>query len=128
MPPGRLSRQDPRYNTDAFYRTKARFLARWLQPRLDGRPVWVWGAGRATRKRAKHLADEGVRLARFIDIDPQKIGQIIDAAPVADPRELPPPGDVFVIPYVGARGAREQITRWLEARGHQIGRDYIPAA
>ena len=30
--PTRLSRRDPRYAAEAFYRVKARYLARWLAP------------------------------------------------------------------------------------------------
>ena len=67
--PERLSRTHPRYDPEAFFRVKAEYVAREVA-RINGgrvpagslpqetavRSVWIWGAGRPTRKRAAHLA------------------------------------------------------------------------
>jgi len=87
----RLSRQDPRYRPDAFYRCKAVYLARWLRRHVSpGRPLFVWGAGRPTRKRADCLIPHGVRLRGYIDIDPRKIVRTISGLPVLAPSAIPP--------------------------------------
>lgn len=50
-----------------------------------------------------------MRIAGYVDIDPRKTGRFVGGVPVIPPAELPPPGTVFVLGYVGTRGARELI-------------------
>jgi hypothetical protein len=125
----RLSRRDPRYSADAFYRCKSRYLARWLHANVDpARRILVWGAGRLTRRRAEHLQREGVELGGYIDIDPCKWGRCFAGATVIDPARLPSPASCFVLGYVGKRGARELIRAQLRSQGFIEGRDFLMAA
>lgn len=126
--PGRLSRRDARYSPEAFFRIKAGFLAREVVRRLHGRAVWVWGAGRPTRKRAALLGTHGVRAAGYIDIDPRKAGRVIAGAPVVAPADMPSPKGALVLGYVTNPGARELIRTELRARGYAEGRDFFMAA
>jgi cellulose synthase/poly-beta-1,6-N-acetylglucosamine synthase-like glycosyltransferase len=127
--PGRLSRRDPRYAAEAFYRLKARYLARWLAAHNPHHPsVVVWGGGRLTRRRAGHLSAQGIAVSAWVDIDPRKIGATPGGAPVLAPHALPPPGRAFVVSYVGSRGARDEIEGVLRARGYRPGDHYILAA
>jgi glycosyltransferase involved in cell wall biosynthesis len=127
--PTRLSRTDSRYSSEAFYAIKARYLARWLERHARTWPeVIVWGAGRATRKRAALLEQYGARITAWVDIDTHKTGQTIQGVPVILPTQLPSPDRCFVLPYVGSRDARELITAWLEENGYKLGGSYIPAA
>lgn len=127
--PGRLSRHDPRYAEDAFYRVKARYLARWLARHNAHHPrVIVWGAGRVTRRRVRPLLAAGIEVAAWVDIDPRKIGRTLDGCPVLGVDALPPPGAAFVVPYVPSRGAREEIETRLRAAGYRAGVDYVVAA
>ncbi|MBI5381773.1 MAG: glycosyltransferase [Opitutae bacterium] len=127
-PPTRLSRCDPRYALAAFFQVKAEYLARELRRR--GRAeVWIWGAGRLTRRRAEALLAHGVQIAGYIDIDPKKAGRRTAAGlPVIAPEALPPPGERFVLGYVTSRGARELTRAALAARGYVEGRDFLMAA
>jgi glycosyltransferase involved in cell wall biosynthesis len=125
--PGRLSRIDPRYDPEAFFRVKAAYLARHLI-RQGRREAWIWGAGRPTRKRAAHLVAHGLRIAGYIDIDARKTGKTVGGVPVIPPEGLPPPGLVFVLGYVGKRGARDDIRGRLARRGWVEGRDYLMCA
>jgi len=126
-PGDRLSRVDPRYSTESFYRVKCRYLARWLQRELRGeRPVWLWGVGRVTRRRFESLATHGVNITGFIDIDPAKLGRTRDGRLVVSPEEIPP--DAFVLVGVAVRGARELIVRELESQSRREGRDYLLGA
>lgn len=124
---GRLTRTDSRYAVDAFYRIKTQYLARELTRRNQARVV-VWGAGRITRKRAELLCERGIQIDAYIDIDPKKIGQVIHGRPVWSPDRLKGAGDVFVLVYVGNRGARELIREDLEKRGYVMGKDFMLAA
>jgi hypothetical protein len=127
--PARLSRRDPRYDPEAFYRVKAGFLARWLATHNPFHPsIVLWGAGRVTRRRARSLLEQGIRVEAFVDIDPCKVGRAVDGRPVVSPEALPPAGRAFVVSYVGGAGAREHIEAYLRACGRRPGADYILAA
>jgi glycosyltransferase involved in cell wall biosynthesis len=132
--PGRLSRTSARYDPEAFFRMKAEWIAREVA-RCGGaaggsRDVWVWGAGRPTRKRAAHLAAHGVTIAGYIDVDAKKLTRALGGTgvPVIGPAELPPPGRSIVLGYVTSRGARDFIRADLRARGYVEGRDFLMCA
>lgn len=127
-PPDRLSRRDPRYSIEATSRLRARHLAIDLERRDEHRPVWLWGAGRVTRRRFDALADHGIQIAGFIDIDPNRIGQSSLGRAVVGPDRLPPIDESFVISGVGVRGAREGIRGMLLASGRREGRDFLIAS
>ena len=129
-PPSRLSRTDPRYRPEAFYQLKAEYVARELT-RMNAdraRAVWVWGAGRPTRRRAEFLCSHNVEISAYIDIDPRKVGGRAGGRPVLAPTSLPPPGAVVVLVYVGSLGARELIRTELNRRNYQEGVDYLVCA
>lgn len=128
-PPQRLSRSDPRYAVEAFYRLKAGYLARWLRRHVAAdRELWLWGAGRVTRRRFDALEAEGLRLAGFVDVDPAKRGRHRDGRPVRLADELPDPASSFLLAGVGARGARERIQAHLSERGWREGQDFLLVA
>jgi glycosyltransferase involved in cell wall biosynthesis len=139
----RLSRRDPRYDVERFYEVKAHWIARELERRgarrtgrdaaadhPGSRKLYVWGAGRPTRKRAGYLAAQGVTIDGYIDIDRKKSTPAIGGtgAPVILPAQIPPPSEVFVLGYVSSRGARELIRGELTARGFKEGRDFLMCA
>ena len=128
-PPERLSRRDPRYSPDSFYKIKAKYLARWLKDQsFIERPIWVWGAGRITRKRAEYLEHAGIRFSGYLDIDPRKTNRAVKGLPILQPDQLDLSVNPFVISYVGSRGARTKIKRFLLAKGLQEELDFILAA
>lgn len=149
--PTRLSRTDPRYAPDAFFRTKARWIARDLFRRgmaeatpgatttapadlgspaaaTRSRSIWIWGAGRPTRKRAAFLREHGIRISGYIDVDAKKAGHRVEGVPVVLPTEFPPPDDAFVLGYVSSRGARALIREQLRSCGYVEGRDFLMCA
>lgn len=113
--PDRLTRGDPRYNAEAFFRVKAPYIARWLAANNPAHPrVAVWGAGRTARLRFRYLAAEGIEPVAYVDIDPKKIGWKIAGIPVVAPDRIP--AGAFVLIYVGKRGARRLIEGCLGGR------------
>lgn len=127
--PNRLSRTDPRYRAEAFYKCKAEYIARWLHANVTmNRRILVWGAGRETRLRAEYLTKHGVEIHGYIDIDPKKQMRRFRDRPVIGPETLPAPNDVFVLGYVSKRGARELIRARLLNAGYAEGRDFLMAA
>lgn len=82
----RLSRLDPRCSRAAFDRLRAKYLSR--DPRLAGRPLAYWGAGRKTRARSSLLVEQGFEPQAWVDVDPRKIGNRLDGVPVVAPHWL----------------------------------------
>jgi glycosyltransferase involved in cell wall biosynthesis len=121
-PPDRLSRTDPRYAQEAFYRVKCDYLTRALP---ENRAIWLWGAGRPTRKRFA-LLDRHRPFSGYVDVDPKKTGRSLHGRPVVQPEEIPE--NAFVLLGVASPGAREASTRFMESTGRAIGVDFLPAA
>jgi len=124
-PPQRLSRIDPRYSVEAFYTMKLGYLRRWLSAHTAGREIWLWGAGRITRRRFDPIAD---LITGFIDVDESKRGRHLDGREVRLADDLPPRESSFILGGVGARGAREAIAGHLSERGWVEGVDFLLVA
>ncbi len=121
--PSRLSRNDPRYDPEAFYAVKCLYLHKSLPKK---RPVYLWGAGRVTRKRFTGLEKMGKPFKGFIDVAEAKIGQRIKGRPVISPEDIP--GVAFILLGVASHGVREQAIAFLENQGRVIGKDFLPVA
>lgn len=124
---GRLTFSDPRYALERHRALKARFLAPRLAERAAGRALACWGAGPTGRRLARALEREGVRFARFVDIDPRKIGRTARGAPIVGTAAIDP-GRELVVVAVGAAGARALIRSELEARGFVETCDFVCSA
>jgi glycosyltransferase involved in cell wall biosynthesis len=123
--PCRTSRTDSRCSRDAFDRLKARYLAH--DPRLLRRKdhVFIWGAGRKTRRRCRHLLARGLQPKAWVDIDPRKIGRELQGIPVIDWRDLEQHPQAFVLIFVSNHGARKKITVALNRMGKIQGEDFL---
>ena len=125
----RTSRQDPRYDRSAFDRLRAHYLRKYLDTLLasqSSRKVYFWGAGRKTRKRAQHLINKGITPSAWVDVDPKKIGHIINNVPVYAPNQLSKKETrPLVLVYVTNHGAKEKIGQYLQSLGYEPGTDYI---
>jgi hypothetical protein len=120
------TRKDPRYGREHFMPLKAPHLARRLQ--AQARPIDLWGAGPAGKRLARALEPFGVRPARFVDIDPRKIGSTARGMPVVPVSALAAPGGRFVLVALAARGARDLAREHLRGLGYVEGRDYLCAS
>ncbi len=118
----RLTRTDERYTTEAFFRIKARYFKKWSEQNNPFYPeIWVWGAGRKTRQRAKLLSGEGLKIKGYIDIVEGKTTK----KTTLHYSEIPPPGEMFIVPMVAKHGARELIRKNLLDRNYSEEKDFI---
>jgi hypothetical protein len=122
---GRATFSDARYGEAAHRALRARHLAPLLAG-LDGRRLTMWGAGPIARRLARALEAHGLRFARFVEIDPRRIGGTCRAAPIVAPDALD--ARDFVVVGVGARGARDEIRAHLLGRGRAELTDFLCAA
>lgn len=120
----RLSRTHPHYSVDAFFTTKAKWLARWMKRKLSGRPVIIAGTSGLCRDRAAKLEAEGVAISAFTDVKPRAVP---GHAFIPHDR-LPPPGEAFIVSFISQRGTGDRIADYLASRGLAEGVDFILAA
>jgi glycosyltransferase involved in cell wall biosynthesis len=120
----RLSRSHPNYSVDAFFSTKVKWLAKWLQRTLNGRPVIVAGTSALCRERAALLEAEGIAVHAFTDV--KRSG--VPGRSFIPHLELPPAGEAFVVSFISQRGTGDRIAEFLAGRGLEEGVDFILAA
>ena len=98
--PHRLSRTHAHYSIDAFFRTKAKWMARSLARMLNGRPVIVAGTSGLCQARVALLEAEGVTVAAYTDVRHREVPGYAFIPHDA----LPPAGDAFIISFISQRG------------------------
>jgi cellulose synthase/poly-beta-1,6-N-acetylglucosamine synthase-like glycosyltransferase len=120
--PTRLTRRDGRYALSRHLALKASFLA--SGPLAGRRAVALWGAGETGRAFARALANHGVGVALFLDVDPRKFGRSVAGAPVLPYTEARRARGLPLFVAVGAAGARELIRAELARQGFEELIDY----
>jgi hypothetical protein len=120
--PRRLARTAQNCSAEAFCLCKLHHLQRCFLK--DAGEVTLWGAGMEGKMWRRILAQAGVKVARWVEVDRRKIGQKIHGAPVV-PIDTLKAGEGPVLVTVGARGARSQIRTWSREKGLKEGRDLI---
>lgn len=122
--PHRLSRTHGNYSVDAFFATKVKWLARWMQRTLNGRPVIIAGTSALCRDRAARLRTAGIPIHAFTDVKPRAI----PGHPFIAHDALPPAGEAFIVSFISQRGTGDRIAAYFTARGLVEGRDFVLAA
>ncbi len=121
----RLSRTHPNYSVDAFFTTKAKWIAAWYRRKFaDERPIIIAGTSGLCRDRAARLEAEGLRVHAFTDVKKREVPGY--AFIVHD--ELPSAGKALVISFISQRGTGDRIAAFLSSRGLVEGEDFILAA
>jgi hypothetical protein len=120
--PDRATRTMAEYTAEAFRTCKAHHLRRCFLDGVD--EVTLAGAGLEGRAWRRVLAAEGVRVSRWVDVDPRKIGRILHGAPIVSPSEVGQDGGKMLI-TVGTRGAREGLREWATGAGFREGEDFL---
>lgn len=120
----RLSRTHANYSVEAFFGTKAKWLAKWLHRKLDGRPVIVAGTSSICRERARLLEAEGIAISAFTDVKPREVPGYAFIPHDA----LPPSGKAFIVSFISQRGTGDRIAEFLASRSLVEGADFVLAA
>ena len=115
----RLTRTDERYSTEAFFQTKAFYFKQWSEQHNPFHPnIWIWGAGRKTRQRSVFLQEQGLNIEGYIDIKKTKPDTLFY-------KELPEPGQLFIVSMVTNTGAGKKIREFLIQRNYAEEKDFI---
>ncbi|MDW3194204.1 MAG: glycosyltransferase family 2 protein [Cytophagales bacterium] len=121
--PERLTRTDTRYSDTVFYQVKAKYLASWLTKEAPSKDIWIWGAGKLSRRRSSLLEDHGIQIKGYIDVKPRQL-----VLPCIDFKDIPEPGALFILSYVANRGKRKEIKQYLLEKGYKEGVDFLLVA
>ncbi len=117
--PGRLTRTDLRYSSEAFFKTKATYFKKWSEIHNRFHPeIWIWGAGRKTRQRSSFLKNEGLQEKGRIDIVSSKPDAIFY-------KDIPGPGEIFIVSMVTNSGAGKRIKEFLTSKNYVEGEYFI---
>lgn len=121
----RLSRNHPNYSVDAFFATKAKWLAAWIQHRFPpGHPVIVAGTSGLCRSRARLLQAAGIAVHAFTDVKPREVPGYAFI-----PHDLlPPRGQALIVSFISQRGTGDRIAAYFTSLGLVEGEDFILAA
>jgi glycosyltransferase involved in cell wall biosynthesis len=118
----RLTRTHRIYSDRAFYEIKSKYLAKWLTGHNPFHPyVTVWGASRISRRRARILEQQGIKIGIYIDT---KRSRQIEKEVIFF-EDLPEAGNCFILTYIRQLDNRERIQHFLENRGYVEGVDYL---
>lgn len=120
--PQRLTRTADNCTPEAFRTCKVHYLK---QEFLAGRTeVTLWGAGKEGKAWHKSLAASEIRVNRWLEIDPRKLGQTIHRAPVVSPEAFVPGTDKILV-TVGSKGARQSIRARCRQLNLVDGKDFV---
>ncbi len=123
--PQRLSRTHANYSVDAFFTTKAKWIAGWYRKKFtDSRPVIIAGTSNLCLDRARKLEAQGMRIEAFTDVRKREVPGYRFIAHDA----LPLRGEALIISFISQRGTGDRIAEYLDSRGLVEGEDFILAA
>jgi hypothetical protein len=118
----RLTRTNPIYSDESFFKIKTKYLAEWLRKNNPLHPkVVVWGASKNSRKRAKHLFDYGIEIEHYIDIKPRTN---LDRE-VVNYKNIKSENEIFILVYMKQVDARKEIQKFLKSRNFIEGVNYL---
>lgn len=127
-PPTRLSRTGEQCTVENFYKMKSPYLASWLHDNVSPeKNIYVIGAGKTSRQRALMLEQYGVVISGWIDVDPNKIGNIVNERRVFG-RDVLDKEPCFAVAYLAGHDANDQLEEFMHTKGFQLGKEYILAS
>ena len=122
----RLSRQDTRYSQNAFQYVKAIYLSLWLKKeKFSDKKVSAWGVGKVARKQTRHLLNQKIKISRFYEVDPQKIGLNYQGSQICSIDEISNANDEIILILCGTRDAKNTILKFMNERDLKQGNDFL---
>jgi GT2 family glycosyltransferase len=120
--PARATRTDGRYALPRHVARKCSHLADHVVGR--GAEVVLWGAGPTGKAFADALAQVGIGVRAFLEVDPAKIGRTARSRPILPFGDAPRFRGTLILVAVGAPGARELIRAECARMGLEDLRDF----
>lgn len=123
--PDRATRTMIEYSASAFRACKLYHLCQGFLKNTQ--KVIIAGAGLEGRAWQRLLADKGISVSGWVDVDPRKIGRILHGAPVMSVDQLGTQHGPIIV-AIGVRGAREQFRELVRPLSLNEGLDFICVA
>ncbi|WP_420581186.1 glycosyltransferase family 2 protein [Reichenbachiella sp.] len=119
----RLTRTDSRYQSDAFFRIKTKYLTIHLK-NINQTKVWIWGAGKFGLKRSQLLLNHGIEIVGYIDI---KKGKQLNGFSCVHFKNIQIETQPFILSYITNRNKRDEVRSFLDSKDYREGKNYIIA-
>ncbi|MEP2025840.1 MAG: glycosyltransferase family 2 protein [Reichenbachiella sp.] len=119
----RLTRTDERYETEAFFQIKTKYLAKHLKA-TNNTKVWIWGAGKLGFKRSQQLLIHEIEIEGYIDI---KKGKQLPNYPCVHFKDVNKDQHPFIISYITNRNRRDEVRAFLNSKGYEESKNFIVA-
>lgn len=119
--PGRLTRTDSRYTSEAFTRCRQVHLLEGPLRNVDC--VDLWGVGDTGKPWLRWLQAQEIDVRHGYDINQRKVNETIHGVCIAHPSAMPSADGTPLLIAVGAEGARELILPEILSRGYFAGGD-----
>ena len=119
----RLTRSDPAYAEEQVWKMKAHHLAQ--EQAVSERGAVVCGAGPIGKRLARLLAEEGVAVRGYFEVNPRRIGERIGGVEVAGPDEFGARWrEAVLLSAVGVAGGRARVRTLALGKGYCEGEDF----
>jgi glycosyltransferase involved in cell wall biosynthesis len=123
--PERASRNQISYSSESFDRVRLSYLVAELRKHPGNKmPLYIWGGGRLSRKKASILSGFGLQIDGYIDVYKERK---INNSTVIHFSEIPAAGQIYIVSLVSNRGRYREIGQYLQQKGYQQGRDFLLA-
>lgn len=121
--PNRLTTSDAAYSKNAFNYIRCKYLARYLE-QLNIDEIWVWGAGRKSRRFADELSQYGIKIVGYIDIVANKTSLL----PCIHYSQINKQKQAFIVSFVSNRNKRQEVLKYLESISYVNLKSFVIAA
>jgi ribulose 1,5-bisphosphate synthetase/thiazole synthase len=123
--PERATRIMNEYALTAFRACKLHHLLHGYLHKTND--IIIAGAGQEGRAWQRILAEKGIKVTHWIEVDNRKIGTILHGAPVVSTQHILDLSNRILV-AIGVRGAREQFRTLVQPLGLKEGVDFICVA
>lgn len=118
----RLTRTHPIYSDKYFYQIKTKYLVKWLKKNNPFHPnVVVWGASKISRRRARLIESQGIKIEAYIDT---KKSRQIDKK-IIYYKDVAPDCKYFILCYIKQMDARKKIIDYLSSKNYIEGINFL---
>lgn len=115
----RLSRIDPQYSEEAFYRLKASYFSKWYKIHGDGKAIFIWGKGKVMKRRLNFLIKKELPIEGFIDIVINPKSEFIYY------KDIESYAGGIVLGFVSDKKGKAEISAFLDQNSYKEGIDFF---
>ncbi len=122
--PDRLSRKSFRCSKESFILLKSKFLAKWIEKSKLSLKLGIVGFGKNTKTAIHMLKAHGLNICSIYSLINKKHIHY-KGIPVYSIKNIPSPGELFLLVFAGAINAAIKVEFLLKRKGYRPLRDFL---